>query len=83
MLRNAFLQMRRGEVLGLIGQSGSGKSTLALAILGLLELKGGKAAGSIYLEGKDLMKMKERELRALRGQQIGRASCRERVLCVV
>ena len=71
VLRNAFLQMRRGEVLGLIGQSGSGKSTLALAILGLLELKGGRAAGSIYLEGNDLMKMKERELRTLRGKQIG------------
>jgi len=71
VLRNAFLQMRRGEILGLIGQSGSGKSTLALAILGLLELKGGKAAGSIYLEGDDLMKMKERELRALRGRRIG------------
>ena len=71
VLRNAFLQMRRGEVLGLIGQSGSGKSTLALAILGLLELKGGKAAGSVYFEGADLMKMKERELRGLRGKQIG------------
>jgi ABC-type dipeptide/oligopeptide/nickel transport system ATPase component len=71
VLRNAFLQMRRGEVLGLIGQSGSGKSTLALAILRLLELKGGMAEGSVYLQGNDLMKMKERELRALRGKQIG------------
>ncbi len=71
VLRNTFLQMRRGEVLGLIGQSGSGKSTLALAILRLLELKGGKATGCVYLEGQDLMKMKERELRALRGKQIG------------
>ena len=71
VLRNAFLQMRRGEVLGLIGQSGSGKSTLALAILRLLELKGGHAEGSVYLEGRDLMKLKERELRALRGKQIG------------
>jgi len=71
VLRNTFLQMRRGEILGLIGQSGSGKSTLALAILRLLELKGGKATGCVYLEGQDLMKMKERELRALRGKQIG------------
>jgi len=71
VLRNAFLQMRQGEVLGLIGQSGSGKSTLALAVLRLLELKGGKAAGSIYLQGRDLMKMKQRELRELRGKQIG------------
>ena len=71
VLRSAFLQMRRGEVLGLIGQSGSGKSTLALAVLRLLELKGGTAEGSVYLEGNDLMKMKERELRGLRGKRIG------------
>jgi len=71
VLCNAFLQMRRGEVLGLIGQSGSGKSTLALAALRLLELKGGKAEGSVFLEGNDLMKMKERELRGLRGKRIG------------
>lgn len=71
VLHNAFLQMRRGEVLGLIGQSGSGKSTLALAILRLLELKGGTAEGTVYLQGNDLMKLKERELRALRGKQIG------------
>ncbi|MFZ3213403.1 MAG: ABC transporter ATP-binding protein [Terriglobales bacterium] len=71
VLRNAFLQMREGEILGLIGQSGSGKSTLALAILRLLELKGGKATGCVYLQGRDLMKMKPRELRAVRGKQIG------------
>ena len=71
VLRNAFLQMRQGEVLGLIGQSGSGKSTLALAILRLLELKGGKVEGAVYLRGNDLMKLKERELRELRGKEIG------------
>jgi len=71
VLRNTFLQMRGGEVLGLVGQSGSGKSTLALAILRLLELKGGKCTGCIYLQGQDLMKMKQRQLRALRGKQIG------------
>ena len=71
VLRSAFLQMRQGEVLGLIGQSGSGKSTLALAILRLLALKGGQAEGTIYLEGQDLMKLKERELRSLRGKHIG------------
>jgi len=71
VLRSTFLQMRRGEILGLIGQSGSGKSTLALAVLRLLELKGGKAEGSVHLEGNDLMKMKQRELRELRGKQIG------------
>ena len=71
VLHETFLQMRRREVLGLIGQSGSGKSTLALAILRLLDLKGGKAQGSVFLEGQNLMKMKEKQLRAVRGKQIG------------
>jgi len=71
VLKNAFLQMRQGEVLGLIGQSGSGKSTLALSILRLLELKGGKATGSIMLQGRDLLHLKEREMRSLRGREIG------------
>ena len=55
VLRNTFLQMRPGEILGLIGQGGSGKSTMALAILRLLELKGGWAEGSIPLQGNALM----------------------------
>ena len=71
VLKNAFLQMRQGEVLGLIGQSGSGKSTLALSILRLLELKGGRAEGSIFFQGRELLKLKEREMRELRGREIG------------
>lgn len=71
VLKNAFLQMRQGEVLGLIGQSGSGKSTLALSILRLLELKGGNATGSIFFQGRDLLSLKERDMRTLRGREIG------------
>jgi ABC-type dipeptide/oligopeptide/nickel transport system ATPase component len=71
VVKSVFLQMRQGEVLGLIGQSGSGKSTLALAILRLLELKGGKAKGSIFFQGRDLLRLKEREMRRLRGSEIG------------
>jgi ABC-type glutathione transport system ATPase component len=71
VLKNAALDMRQGEVLGLIGQSGSGKSTLALSILRLLELKGGKATGSIVFQGRDLLAVKEREMRELRGREIG------------
>jgi ABC-type dipeptide/oligopeptide/nickel transport system ATPase component len=71
VLHDLALELRRGEILGLVGQSGCGKSTLALAILRLLYLKGGKAEGSIWLDGRDLMRLKEREMRALRGKEIG------------
>jgi len=71
VLRDITLRMRRGEVLGLVGQSGSGKSTLALAILGLLDAKSTKVEGSIEFEGYDLLKLRERELRKIRGRSLG------------
>ncbi len=70
VLRDIELQIRRGEVLGLIGQSGSGKSTLAMAILGLLDRKRARTEGTIEFEGGDLLKLRERELRGLRGRKI-------------
>jgi ABC-type dipeptide/oligopeptide/nickel transport system ATPase component len=71
VLRNLALDVRPGEILGLVGQSGCGKSTLALAILKLLHLKHAKASGSILLNGRDLMPLKERAMRSLRGREIG------------
>jgi len=57
-------------VLGLVGQSGSGKSTLATAILGLLDRKRAKAEGAIEFDGCDLLTLRERDLRGLRGRKI-------------
>lgn len=71
ILRDIALDLRRGEILGLVGQSGCGKSTLALAILRLLSLRQGRAHGSILFAGRDLMQLSERELRVLRGRHIG------------
>lgn len=71
VLKELRLDAERGEILGLVGQSGCGKSTLALAILRLLHLKGGRAEGSIWLDGRDLMQVSEREMRGLRGKEIG------------
>jgi ABC-type glutathione transport system ATPase component len=70
VLGDLSLEVQRGEVLGLVGQSGCGKSTLALAILKLLHLKNAKAEGSILLNGRDLMPLREREMRSLRGKEI-------------
>ncbi len=70
VLRDVQFEIRRGEVLGLVGQSGSGKSTLAMAILGLLDRKRTQADGRIEFEGCDLLSLRERDLRALRGRKI-------------
>lgn len=71
VLRDLRLEMQPGEILGLVGESGSGKSTLALTILRLLDLKGGKASGSVCLNGRELMALSESEMRELRGRDIG------------
>lgn len=70
VLRDVEFEIRRGEVLGLVGQSGSGKSTLAMAILGLLDRKRVRAEGAIAFDGRDLLTLRDRELRALRGRKI-------------
>src|SRR5579863_8009565 len=70
VLREVEFEIQRGEVLGLVGQSGSGKSTLAMAILGLLDKKRSRVDGVIEFEGCDLLKLRERELRGLRGRKI-------------
>jgi ABC-type glutathione transport system ATPase component len=56
------LELRRGEILGLAGESGSGKTTLARCIVRLIE----PDAGSIELDGADVLAARVRELRELR-----------------
>ena len=69
-LAGAELNVQKGEIVGLVGSSGSGKSSLALALLRLLELKGGRVSGEIRFNGKDLMACGEREMRSIRGREI-------------
>ena len=56
------VHVRRGETLGVVGESGSGKSTLGRTVLRLLE----PTYGRIVFDGKELVPMKAKELRALR-----------------
>lgn len=71
VLHDISLDINHGEILGLVGESGCGKSTLALAILKLLHLKGAQSTGVIHFNGRDLMQIREAEMRHLRGKEIG------------
>ena len=71
-LDKCCLGIRRGEILGVIGESGCGKSTMAKAILGVLPIPPGKILqGAILFEGRNLLQMESRELNSsIRGRAI-------------
>jgi peptide/nickel transport system ATP-binding protein len=68
-LHDVSFTLERGGTLGLIGESGCGKSLTALALMGLLP-EGAQLAGSIRLQGRELVGLPEPELAALRGDRL-------------
>ena len=66
-LRDLNLTVNKGEFLAIMGPSGSGKST-SMNMVGCLDIP---TKGSIYLDGKDISKMRESDLAQIRGKKIG------------
>jgi peptide/nickel transport system ATP-binding protein len=62
--------VEEGETLAVVGESGCGKSVTANSILRLVPEPPGKIAGSIRFRGTDLLKLSEREMRSIRGNDI-------------
>jgi oligopeptide/dipeptide ABC transporter ATP-binding protein len=63
--------LRRGEVLGLVGESGCGKSMTALSLMRLLPKESARTVnGQILLEGEDLLDKSEPEMRQIRGRRV-------------
>ncbi len=70
-VNNISFQLKKGEVLGLVGETGAGKTTTALGIMGLLPSKVGHVIqGKIELDGENLFDKSEREMRKIRGKKI-------------
>ena len=59
-----------GETLAIVGESGCGKSVTAMSLMRLIPEPPGKIAGSVRFQGKDLLQLSEREMRAIRGNDI-------------
>jgi len=63
--------VNQGKTLGLVGESGCGKSVTALSIMRLIPNPPGKiVSGEIWFEGKNLLKLDEKEIRKIRGKKI-------------
>ena len=70
VLRDVSLSVDASEAMALVGESGAGKSTIAKAVLGILPAGIAITSGEILFEGRDLLKLRAGEIRALLGTRI-------------
>ena len=68
---NVSLDIRRGEILGLVGESGCGKSTFGKALMRLHDGPASIPNGELWFDGRDLMKIPMQDMPAIRGADIG------------
>nr|WP_198374598.1 ABC transporter ATP-binding protein [Roseomonas rubea] len=70
-IEEVSFSLEEGQILGIVGESGSGKSVTALTVMGLLPRPPARiAAGQVLFGGRDLTKLSEREMQAVRGPGI-------------
>ena len=69
-VRNVSFDIQKGETVALVGEFGSGKTVSALSILRLLPPGTLHPTGEIFLDGKDLLRVPESEMRHVRGNRI-------------
>lgn len=70
ILRGVSFDLEAGQTLGVVGESGCGKSMTGFAVMGMLQSPGRISAGSIKFDGKELVGLREKELREVRGRDI-------------
>jgi nickel transport system ATP-binding protein len=70
LVQDVSFELKRGQVLGLIGESGCGKTVTGMSILQMLDQKTTKVKGSISLLGRELNGLADKEMRKIRGKEI-------------
>lgn len=69
-VNDVSFSMKKGEILGLVGESGCGKSTLGVTLIRLIPYPGIVTSGSIKLEEKNILRLSEKAMRSFRGGKI-------------
>lgn len=69
-LDHISFHVKAGEILGIVGESGCGKSVTSLSVMGLLPKNGFVREGEVLFDGKNLLNMTEKELDAIRGNEL-------------
>jgi oligopeptide/dipeptide ABC transporter ATP-binding protein len=69
-LSGVNLQIKRGEIHGLVGESGCGKSVTSRAILGLVDRNHTRLGGLVWFDGRNILSLPETEIRSIRGKRI-------------
>ena len=69
-LNGVSFAMNQGDVLGIVGESGSGKSVTAYSVMGLTAYPGKLVGGTVWFNGHEIEKMKEKDFRKIRGNEV-------------